>query len=531
MLSIFIMLIVAIGLCAGIGYSILTIIKSGEVSLSIQKNQARLEMVASSIRSGLLDQEGVALVPVDFVGEIPVSTVPSLAPFKETSYGKPIVYCPVSSQDQAQAEGASVFLDGNDTYAVKTVEIDGRNFITGGRPLFAADFKDGVDQGLIAATLREQGVAAFLISPDPTFSATPACSSLTAERLPNGTLTLLADGGSVTPVYGFSSSASRQTFVAVPDGEEGSTGWLGKIAERVSRQNILETTIRLPTDDTASFSTTTGEFEKLANAAQGRSLRIVAPVQTALHVSGGSAGRSEIVFKGSVTLDNVALDGADSAGQPTDVVVSAVSGAQVKLTNVVAGGLHAAGGSISMSGKDSIVEAEYGAADRPVVVDGGDLSLEEAVKNGSTVVSVNAPSASVVFDVHGGRLLFVGEPKVTTSGSAQPFAVSGNGRLESAGPDGAISVSRDGGADTAVPVVAPMETATEVCANGSASCVAYCSPGRTFVLGSCGSSDGHPLASFGLVISGGTGAAGYKCEWAMPSTGVPENPSAEVSCR
>lgn len=532
MLSIFIMLIIAIALCGAIGYSILVIIKSGEVSIGVQKNQGRVEMVAAAIRTALVDNEGSVLIPVDYSSSgatAPVfSVVPSFAPFRDTAYGKPIVYCPVSPVDVNAGDTSLVKVDGSENYKVKVAEIDGKRYIAGGRPVFAADAdQNGADSGETAKTLRDRGIVAFLISPDPNGEDAPSCFGLKADQQGGGTVTFLVDGGSVTPVYGFNSTASRQTFVFPQAGTPEAAGWIGKVADKVSSQSILETTVRLPKPEGAAYSTTATELDALAKAARGRSLRIVADELTPLVVTGGSAGATAIAFDGRAYIRNVDFgNGTDGSGQPSDVVVEAKAGAQVKLSNVVAGGLHALGGSIYVEGDDSLIEAMHGAAANPVLVEGGVVSISQA--GGATLLpSVNAPAAATVFDVRGGTLLLVGTPKVVAPPTAIPFAVSGNGKVDST-VDGSI-VLNDGTAPA--PLTAPMAVSRQDCADGSASCVAYCQPDKAFVSGGCGSADGHALSSFGVTVSGDTGLTGYKCEWAMVSPSLPEAPYAEAACR
>jgi len=544
MLSIFIMLIIAIGLCAGIGYSILTLIKTGEVSLGIQKSQVRMEVVSSSIRAGLRYQDGAVLVPAKLApGGKVLPVVPDIAAFKNTSYNLPITYCPLGSRNVATAPGdiAAVAEVGNtdaDAYPVKKVHIGNMDYVSGSDPQGAVGVFD---------KLREKNVVAFLIAPDPYTDKTLECGDISFpdDQLENErALTILIDGGSVTPIFGADSTPFKETISFFPDDD------LGNIAERIDAIGLPETVIVVPySPDEAGegeesepaeepvLQTDLDDIRYLGAATSGRVLRISGtPGHPAIIkvYDPAASGQVEIPFDGDVFMSNVVFEGyaGRSDTSPSfDVVLAASKSGRLFLDNVVANGLHVDGGRIAVSGDESLIAPFFGASGEPVVVNGGDLSLAAASSPKSVVI---APAATTVFTVNGGHLLFEGQPMVDTSATAKLIGRSGNARVAgtAAGQDVDLYVIR-GANPPAIEKAysATGLTVTETCADGSGSCQAMCPADMAVVSGRCGSTDGHPLSGFGAFMSETDGATGYKCEWAMPSVDMPAGPVAEAICR
>lgn len=544
MLSIFIMLIIAIGLCAGIGYSILTLIKTGEVSLGIQKSQVRMEVVSSSIRAGLRYQDGAVLVPAKLSsGGKVMPVVPDIAAFKNTSYNLPITYCPLGSRNVATAPGdiAAVTEVGNpgvDAYPVKTVHIGNMDYVSGSDP-----------QGDVAVfdKLREKNVVAFLIAPDPYTDETLECGDISFppdQGENESVLTILVDGGSVTPIFGADSTPSRETISFSPGDD------LGNIAERIDAIGLPETVIVVPyspaevdegeeSEPAAEpvLQTDLDDIRYLGAASGGRVLRISGtPAHPAIIkvYDQAASGKVEIPFDGDVFMSNVVFEGyADrSDTNPSfDVVLTASRSGRLFLDNVVANGLHVDGGRIAVTGDESLIEPYFGASGEPVVVNGGDLSVAAASSPKSVVI---APAATTVFTVNGGHLLFEGQPMVDTSATAKLIGRSGNARVAGtvAGQDVDLYVVR-GANPPAVEKAysASGLTVTETCSDGSGSCQAMCPSDMAVVSGRCGSTDGHPLSGFGAFTSETDDATGYKCEWAMAGTDMPVSPVAEAICR
>lgn len=513
MLSIFIMLVIAIALCAGIGYSILTLIKSGEVSLGIQKNQVRMERIAEAIRSNIRFEAGSVLIPVDVVDGKPLNRVPMVSPFTQTAYGKDIVYCPVSDvavdDDAAEGDAKVMSQGGIDTYDVRIREFPGdRTYVSAGSPGSEID-----------ADLVKNGVVALLISPAPNTTEVLSCEDVKFdEELGSENFNVLIDGGSVTPVFVVNPDAAGLVFSLPSD--EHPTGsiavaGLGDAIEYIKRFHVLDATILVPEDQVAPIK----DVAVLADVEPGRTIRLKGDKNpTIIKLSGSTSGNeATISFNGRTYLENVALEG-DGA---FDIALVATETAEVYMYGAGVGRVVSDGGKIFI-GEDSFIQPTYSTSASPIVVNGGSVTLTE-----SSAATVVAPEASTVIKVNGGNLFLNGQPTIEASDTATLVDVSGNGAVSGNGTRTEVHASRPSTSE--VESVTPkLKTASETCADGDITCSVSCEAGTTVAYGSCGSTDGHPLASFGVDNDG----SGYTCQWANAVPGyAPTSPTVTAMCR
>lgn len=545
MLSIFIMLIIAIGLCAGIGYSILTLIKTGEVSLNIQKNQVRMEVIASAIRSSLVYKDGNVWIPVEMEGSNPEGKVPSIAPYSTTTYGKNIVYCPISPLASDAGSGVAVQMPDGEGAASYPVRIESptvsRHYVTAGAPAFVAGVSPDYT-GDTLAKLREMNVVALLISPDPNVSTTLSCSSVTLANPDN--LIPLISGGSITAVYksgaaldGSTDETSKKTYLFSGSPAGTQTDYVNFIAAETGQSGLPETILDLTETGTGAENDVDASLESIGNlatATDGRILRIIGnPAHPAVIkvLDADAQGKAEVAFSGDVYMDNVIFEGHRPTGnglRAFDVVLAAKNSGRLFLNNVVVDGYHVDGGRIAVTGPDSLIAPEFGAADGPIVIEGGELSIAEAVKDGSAVASVLAPNATTVFSVKGGKLTFEGQPVIVTGENAKMVQATGNARIASTQPEVAVQALRGQLPITSETVFPPQSyTQATTCETGSTDCTASCPAGTKVTSGSCSSGDGHALAGFG-----NAGDASYLCSWAAPvPSASPVSPTATAICR
>jgi len=505
MLSIFIILIVAIALCAGIGFAILTLIKSGETSLGIQKNQVRLEVMASAIRARTVQADGKVLVPVQLDKDSSAVTTDfpeDLVPFTTTADGLPITYCVVGS-------------------LVERHEINGveRDYVVAGPTSVPAH-----------ADLFGKSIVAYLISPEPRSAETPVdCSAVEIVEHDR----LILNGGIVTPVYAFAApSTAGLAFTVREDPEEGGDpaddGDVELAAEQWVSSGSVELTINMPGIKSVREET----MKKLAGA--GRVLRINGSPSNPARIrvfSSTASGTLELAYHGDVFMKNVVFEGwsdPNDSGPSFDVVLVAEKPARLFLESVVSGGLRTEGGRIALYGPGSFVFPVYGSSDTPVIVNGGEVSL--AARNDSVpglYPSIDAPDASALIKVNGGVLLIEGKPSFRTGASTKLVDASGNARVAGSSGRPEAFVSRDGGAP-ATEAVSQFAVASEACDTGEGSCTAVCETGKTAVSGSCSSADGHALAGFGIDPSGSS----FTCSWSAPIASLaPADPAATVVCQ
>lgn len=524
MLSIFIMLIIAIALCAGIGYSIFTLIKSGESSLTTQKNQVRLEVMAAAIRAGVIYRDGKPLVPVKIEGSTVSTEFPEgLVPFMTTVDGRPVTYCAV---------GAGPF-DGN--VVTETIEINGIS-----RTYLVSGALTGEDAEEIGEALHERGIVAFLISPEPKAAETPNdCTAFIRTEGEGDEIEVFPDhlvieGGVVTPVYAFATPLvpeSDLSFVIEADSEEPNAPVtdedVDNAAEQWAASNSFQLTLEMPEIKSVHRET----IEKLVATGSGRVLRINGSPDSPAVIrvfSSEASGTLEIAYRGDVFMENVIFEGwsdPQDSGPSFDIVLVAEKPARLFLENVVTGGLKAKGGKIALSGPGSLVIPEFGASSVPVVVNGGEVFI--AARNGGSASSIIASAADSLVRVNGGLLVFEGKPRFETGLSARIVEAFGNARIAATPGPVMASVVRDGG-PAADEIISQSVTVKETCATGDGSCTATCEAGRVAVSGSCASSDGHALAGFGVDPS----ATSFTCVWSAPIASLaPMAPSATAVCQ
>lgn len=535
MLSIFIMLFIAIGVAAGIGYAIVTLISTAQTSLTVQANQVRTQNVSNSIRAGLTVDGTKVLLPVRMDNGSVIARLPDSSPFSTTTSGADIVFCPAFPND-----GSGTTLvnplgeDGSEEYEVTTMKLAGKTYATGGHAVYKDnDVKD---------RLAEMGVIAYLLSPQPNYKHPLECRNV---ELASDNYTLLVSGGSVVPIYTITTDARGSVFTLwngedVPPGYNGSdrvVRTFADVASFINKYSLTDVTVRLPsTLPPVALS----DFQAFLEAGASRTLRIVPgddnqgkPLDHAklTIVSIDENGLKEPVNSANVYVPvkgSLRVDDVDVVGSGFDIALEATSSGEVALNDAKVNGLKTNGGRISATGI-STIRAEVGddTGNNPVYAVGGEIIL-------GPETSVVAPTAFVVFRANAGSIILSQGLNVATSETAVLVAQQNGGRVVVPVVDQAnatLSVSRDGvgGPES----IATKATVKEVCGDGDALCEAVCTGGRVPVSGSCSNDSGTPLVSFGPVERfNGNGDPlppnSYGCEFAaMPPV---SNPKATAVC-
>jgi hypothetical protein len=521
MLSIFIMLFVAIGVAAGIGYAIVTLINTAQTSLTVQANQVRLQNIANSVRAGLTTDGGNVLLPVLVDGGNVVARLPASSPFATTTSGAEIVYCPAFPAEASSGTLVNPLVGGgSESFGIETVELAGKTYARKGHP----DYQDGK----VAGRLSDMGVIAYLLSPQPHYKGSLACGSV--ELAPDN-YTLLVNGGTVVPIYTVTTDARGSVFVLSGDGEtpSGYNGTdrvvrtLGDVANFINQYQLSDITVRIPDGLKVSLA----DFQSFIMAGTSRTLRLVPDHAThsKITIDGGltsiESANYYVPVKGSLHVEGITFDGTGNSGG-FDIAIDARASADVVLENATVAGLKTSGGRISTSG-DTVIAPDKGddTNNNPVYAQGGDI----LIRSSSNVTAVVAPSAVMVFRSNGGTINLPQNMKVSTSGTASLSAVQNGGRIV-VPTDGVVApklmVSRDG-VSNEESVASARETVTQACADGTTSCAAVCSADRVVVSGGCSSSSGTPLLSFGPNEDNA-----FACEFALlPPT---SHPTATAVC-
>jgi len=543
MLSIFILIIIAIALCASVGFGILQLIRSSDTTLLVQRNQVRVDTVVNTLRSYIRSDSGRTIVPAAVVSgtgipsEIP-ARVPSIAPFTTTPWGAPLVYCPAAPSEASTPGGTVVNeRDGDsETYDVELVEQGGVVYVAAGGP----------GTSVLRQTLRTRRVVGLVISPNPYSEGVPQCADV---ELASDGVTFIVPGGSVAVVYDLIGNSVPNELVFSPDGTIPAAAPSGaravrSIADVVSyftSYGIRDLSLTFPS---GVHEVDAEEIADLASATKGKTLRIAGDGSTELRIVFGSApagNLSVIRFDGSVDLDGISLTGqAGNAG--IDVVVAAGPGGKISLRDVSAAGVRNFGGEFALLGTTRLTPTHSAdATSEPVVTSGGRVVIE------TSGIVINAPSAEVGVLARGGDVTVLSNTAMVLGSENSAFRAEAGGRILPAFAGLEVEITA-GGATQSYPIVSAITFGTEngndpvvsitangvgrtlltsplqICEDGSANCSAECPENSVVAWGECGSDNDHPLAAFSADASGRQ----WTCRWAAPAT--VSKPTAKAVC-
>jgi len=490
MMSIFVMLVICIALIAGMGYAVFSLIKTGEASLGIQKDQARVENIAASIRASIKFADGRILLPVDVDGG-PRAFVPSVAPYKTTASGKPIVYCPVSPQD---ISGTTVKMleDGSETYDVEVT-----NYPDNSADSYVAAGAPAIDPAHLEK-LRKKGVIAYLILPGPNTDEALNCED---AYIPEGVedLVILADGGSVTPVLSVADEFSVGQHFTVADEDLGPNkakdfASLKDVLDYVQAFDIPYATIWLPSSTEAILS----ELNDFFSTMKGKTV-ILKGNSSTISVT----GEGTLSVSGTLFAESVDFNGGDN------ITLSAAPSGAIHLSGSTTGGIENVAGNITL--ENTSVTPKNPSAAPTITIDGGRTWID-----GSS--SIHAPNAIAAIYMTGGTLDVTGTPNVDLSAAGDIVIKSGSAIVT--GKE--FNVKRGGG----VAAIEPLRQRVQAtCADGSASCEATCPRSTKPVSGECLSTNNHPLAGFGASENS------YVCNWSgLVGTQTVTGPSSIALC-
>jgi hypothetical protein len=522
MIALFIIIIMAIALIATAGYGIMALMDSSSIAINLQRNVVRLDIIGSAIRAGIRMEDGRVLVPVS--NDYSTRLTTSVAPFSKTTWGKDIIYCPVSPNGPVAGNEEHIL---GDDYSVTTRIVGGLTYVSGGGP---------GDQTLLEI-MRARHVIALLISPDINGShPTPKCSDVTfANEMFSVT------GGDVTPINDVQTAGNGfgRVFVLsatgdIPPGAIAINS-VESAASYITNYGLPDATIRLPA---GVHPIGYKAFVDLQEAVSGRTIRLIGSGGAVLKVdyanAAGIASDALMRVNGTMEITGVAIKGYKGDVEAVDIVADIAPAGVLSLIDASVGGLRVSGGKAYL-GSGSTVSPLYSAAARaePVIAFGGQIF---AAANTNAVVSSSA--ALFGMKASGGDIAVAGPIFMSLAPSGKAFATFGGGRVTAGSSSATVRVNL-----AAAAAVEPSITMSDkvslsgtglkrnlvtsgviACADGAASCDAVCPQDSVIAWGECGSSNGHPLASFGADDAG----AGWSCRWSVPAGVVA--PTAKAVC-
>lgn len=509
MFSVFIWIILAIALGGAVGFGTLTMIKTSEVALLVQRNQVRMDAVTNAIRSFVRSEDGALWVPAP--GAAGPTAMPSVSPFRDTAWGAPLLYCPQGGDGSTMTRGDIIYR------------------------------KAG-------ALFGDRAVVAFIVAPTPNGSTAPTCDDVTYDTISD---TFEVANGSVGVVYYSPSPENVRTMVYLPDGgsSDGASQVVRTIAEaadNIVRWGLRDVTIRFP--DGLSI-VDVDHMASLAAATEGRRIRLegkgssgpAASVVRLDHASIPVGGMTLLRTDGTLEIVGIAFEGSHGGADAVDVGFSAGPTGRLVLRDTALGVVRNIGGEVflldGVSVRPSFAPA---AADVPVENVGGRLFVDGASPN--LVVS---PIAEYGVLSRGGDVTVYGQVGMTISEEGKPFHADGGGRLLTAtdaasvivngssasAVTSSVSFGRETGSGEGIVSVSErgvgrmlVASPSVACPDGSVSCSAACPEDSVVAWGECRSDNGFPLAGFGADAEGRV----WTCAWSTPST--VQAPRAKAIC-
>lgn len=348
MISVFIILIVAIGLTATLAYTIHSTIKTGETQLAIQKTQAQMLSITHSLQRDLKRRDGRLLVPVDVDESGKVQhTLPMVSAFKRTAYNAPYVYCPVGGEESATGE-------------FETVTVDGQTYVVAGSAGNSIDDE-----------LRQKGVAAYVLARAPNTERDLTCADGLLRGESEEGIIISADGGFGTVVMD-----TTPTKMAVSFKVHDSQSFISAL-EQIDASAMINATIQLEADVEVSFDILNQAFSSL----DGRKLNFVGLGEPRAI---STSGHGTIEVTGWIKLRDVIFDFGNT--------LKSSPGSNISVSKSVIGGVDVVGGAVDIDDNTVVISNR---SDTALQIAGGRLFV-------SGTPQIRLPANAEVLSISGG---------------------------------------------------------------------------------------------------------------------------------
>jgi hypothetical protein len=532
MLSLFIMLFIAIGIAAGIGYAIVTLINTAQISLTVQQNQVRLQNISTAIRAGLTTDNGSVLLPVSaMIDGVYHARLPDSSPFNTTSNGRPIVYCPAFPS----AGGTETLTNrqdaGDETISVSLREVGGREYINAGH----ADFPAGSDT---LARLNRMGVVAYLLSPQPNYDGPLYCSGVRISDQDN--YTLLVNGGSAVPIYSVTTDGRGSVFVLSGDGlapayngTDRVVKTMADVGDFMTRYQIADVTVKIP----ATYDIEYGELREFLVSGASKTIRIVPEddaARSVLNITAADGQQlADTVFVEAI--GSLVMEDIDIVSPTSDVVLEAGAVSNITLVDSTVAGLKATGGRISAVGATRIIpDKDATSGVPPVMALGGNITISSVAE---PAVDGSQTTLQGAFMADGGTISLRSGLKIVANPAfpalRQLFAPMNGGRIIVTGETPILAVDKGTGvyeseSATFDRIASTRQTFEAVCADGSPECEVTCGQGKVVDFGFCSTDNGASVSSFRPVADPNGSLTSFSCSFGGMVAAL--NPKASAVC-
>lgn len=460
MLSIFILLFISIAVVSGLGFMTLTIVKSGETSIAVFKNQTQIEQVVRSITSDIIVRNGIILLPLNADADLR-ERIPSFAPYKTTVYGTALTYCPISPNGTTPGEGE---------YVVEAVE--GRDYLRSGGPSFS-------NQSLADYDWTKNKVGALVLIPGPAYSGTEALKCEDVELTSDNSTFLIAQG-SVQQIFYSGAKENVPDELLVETSQQ-----MTDAIQTIKRLDLTESRIRL----VDNVSVEAADLNSITSDQKFRTIKISGnpdrePGNPSDRYRLDIAGNGNLIIAGHLELDGINV--ANTAVTLTTAPMGALEIVDSTTENLVTDG-----GNLVIGPYTNVISAD---AMAPVTANGGKVRV-------SNSAFIRGRSAGTIFDIKGGELYLDGSPDVDAAAADRVLSINGNGVIAGAAKTVDVNLTINAGSSFAVQTLYPVAPQSQSCNSGD-TCAVSCPINTKVVTGTCSTSDDVPVALIGTFISG-----------------------------
>lgn len=503
MFAILVIIIVAVGLVATLGYTIFSFQRSAEMSAMVLQNTSRMDVIAMTLRSasrplvagGPVRLPAGSIIPAGNGVNADRLTVPSgIVGSNLTPWGAEYGYCvyDASSVGGETVAGVQSSADGEMTLA----EIDGESYVIG------HDAPEVVG-------IPSSNVIGFVVAPTPGRQQLPACSQIVFDAgtfLING---LVAEGappvgGTVVPIMAEATRLSMQSarmeqtlFVTSAEGMSGS-------GESVMSRMSLDDAMDYWNDSTLSYLILDLDgaipVDTLNQRKQNGTLAIRGGAISAPVVG----GLTEWVKVGSgLDLEGVEV-GSNVGIQVLGTGDLHVGSRRTGTTSAV----HSTIGRVRVDGGDALIEAGTtivgsDASMVPIEVASGALRLSPFLL--SMASEYTAPSSVTISGAAAAAIVATGGDvsvmtNINAAGHALPWSIDGSASFD-VGASGLVAAYASG----TVPISLTSQISTAM--NGGGIAVAACPAIQPHVIG------GGCEANDGMLSSSHSNGDSWSCRW------------------
>jgi len=551
MVAVFVLLVIAIGILAGFGYSMFTFQRTAEIASLTQRNAARMETMAALVRGSAvpLVPGGPTRIPAgDLDGDLDRTILPlSIVGDDRTPWGARYGYCPLAVESVTDAGGDAGTVYGGTDYDITTRELRGTPYVNsseGPEPLVVRGPSDSRSREQVQQDLPK-GLVAIVLSPSVNSYEIPRCDEVIyrdgaflvgLDENDDGQPESASIPGTAYPVLAATSSLAiiasdldPTLFVSTTPAADG-TGATSE--DPISLAEALEywhtarparLTLHLEDGDYPlaglNLAFHAGNLDNAPSS--GRHLRLT-------DASPAGAAGARLVSASPIDLQ-FQVDGAlDGVTLGPGVGLRVLAGADVTVEDSVLPQIRVDGGRVTV-GSDSAIEQDASRAGSPVEVSSGEFTI--AVRNVTSLIpkgtgfSIASTTGSApAIRATGGNVNV--EADILAPGQSLPWRTSGSAKIHFG--QGLSATYASGTANMA------SRSLVEAAGTGDTAS-AMCPALQPHVMEASCSATAGALRTSEVILSTGNGPQGWSCGWASHMTApetvsVPAGMSIRMTC-